>query len=62
MVSRLQTKNMGVSTMSWLKEKLVLYRKKPDDPYRAFFDDYALEQHGYTVKERVMILPQDTQE
>jgi len=48
--------------MSWLKEKLVLYRKKPDDPYRAFFDDYALEQHGYTVKERVMILPQDTQE
>jgi hypothetical protein len=41
-------------------DKVIIYKKKPADRYRAFFDDYSLEQRGYTVKERQIVFPDGT--
>jgi len=42
-------------------DKIIIYHKKPKDQYREFFDDYALEQQGYTVKERQISFPKETE-
>jgi hypothetical protein len=51
-----------VKVMPWKDrfDKFVIYKKKPTDRYRAFFDDYSLEQRGYVVKERQIVFPDGT--
>jgi hypothetical protein len=42
-------------------EKLVIYKKKPSDQYKEFFDDYQLEEQGCTVVQREIVFPEGTE-